>query len=232
MRELSVGFSTEPRRQNVSGIASADWYTRFCRAHKLSGYRACSTRAKHRTAGEREANLVAFFKGTNLRVDGTEGVKTFAVPGYLAAMDLVWSTAGGVARKYRDSPERVANLDESYMAEQERATACAPTGARHVNCAGGGQPQSVTVLSGATLTGVPLPDVFLWEGTCASTNALKYAPANCGAITRPDGYMMTAQGWIKVLEKLRGDIPGARKYAGFGLRSAARVTRTHAPQAA
>lgn len=227
-----MGFSTEPPRQNASGIASADWYDRFCRTYVLSGYRACSTRAKHRTQGEREGNLRAFFNGTKLRVDGTEGVKTFDVPGYIATMDLVWSTAGGVARKYRDHPERVANVDESYMSEQERATACAPKGARHVNCVGGGQPQSVTVLSGATLTGGPLPDIFLWEGTCSTTNALKYAPANCGAITRPDGYMMTWQGWVKVLNKLRDDIPGARKRAGFGLRSAARVTRTHAAQAA
>jgi len=213
---------SEPPRQNASGIASADWYDRFCRTYKLSGYRACSTRAKHRTAGEREANLTAFFNGTNLRVEGADGVKTFAVPGYVATMDLVWSNKGGVARRYRDHPERVANFDESYMSEQERATACAPSGARHVSCQGGGQPPPVSVLSGATLTGYAFADIFLWAGTYGTQNPLKYAPANCGAITRPDGYMMTWEGWVKVLEKLREDIPGACKRAGFAPHAAAR----------
>ena len=165
-------------------------------------------------------------------MEGVDGVKTFAVPGYIATMDLVWSTAGGVARRYRDHPERCGNLDESYMSEHERATACAPQGARHVNCAGGGQPQPVTVLSGATLTGELFPDIFLWAGVCGATNPLKHAPANCGAITRPDGYMMTWEGWVKVLDKLRNDIPGARERAGFPPRSAARVTRARAAQAA
>jgi len=151
----------------------------------------------------------AFFKGTKMVVPGPEGDKTFDLPGYEAAMDLVWSAEGtGGARRYRYHPERVANFDESYMSEHDNSKGCAPIGVRHAKRAGGGQPQSVTVLSGATLSGYIFDDVFAWAGTCTSVNALKYAPAGSVAITRPDGYMMTVEGWLKVLEHLRTQVPG------------------------
>jgi hypothetical protein len=178
--------------------------------YELSGKRAVGARAKYRTAAESEANLTAFFKGTKLPIDGAEGVKVFDVEGYEDAMELTWSTdAAGVAQKYANHPERMASLDESYMNEHDNSKGCAPKNAKHVGRLGGGQPPPVTVLSGATLSGYFLPDIFLWEGVCASVNALKYAPEDCGAITRPDGYMMTWDGWVKVLEHLRQHIPGA-----------------------
>ena len=156
--------------------------------------------------------MTAFFQGTKLPIDGADGVKVFEIEGYEDAMQRAWSTDGAdTERRYGNHPERMASLDESYMNEHDNSTGCAPKNAKHVGRLGGGQPQPVTVLSGATLSGYILPDIFLWEGVCASVNALKYAPLDCAAITRPDGYMMTWEGWIKVLEKLRDNIPGVRR---------------------
>ena len=151
----------------------------------------------------------AFFQGTRVTVPDGDGFKTFDLPGYEAAMDLMWSAdASGAPRKYRDHPERVANFDESCMSEQDNSIGCAPSGVQHAGRTGGGQPASVTVLSGATLSGHFFPDIFAWEGTCSDKNALKYAPPGCAALTRPDGYMMTAAWWLDVLKYLREQVPG------------------------
>jgi hypothetical protein len=204
-------------------MATRDWYNRWCAKYKLSGYRAIGSRAKHRNAAECERNVKAFFQGCKMTVPGVDGDKTFDLPGYEAAMDLPWTTeASGAVRRYRDYPARVANFDESYMSEHDNSTGCAPVGARHVGRMGGGQPQSVTVLSGATLSGHIFDDIFCWEGTCTSVNALKYAPPGSAAITRPDGYMMTGEGWLKVLEHLRTQVPGEFACPGLRPRGAAR----------
>jgi hypothetical protein len=218
-----LGFCIEALRQNASGCASKDWYARFCKSYRLSGARHVNTRTKNRSAAETKAAIQAFFKGTTLTVEVPDGVKTFNLPGYEAAVDRVWwEEASGAKHTYRTHPERMGNLDEALLAELAGAKACAPTGARHVNCQGGGQPQSVTVLSGATLAGDNFDDVFAWEGTCTSVNAMKYAPGECRAITRPDGYMMTWEGWLKVLENLRAQVKGALAQEGFGRRTSAR----------
>jgi hypothetical protein len=101
--------------------------------YELSGKRAIGARAKYRSAAESEANMVAFFKGTKLPIDGAEGVKIFDIEGYEAATNRVWSTdAAGVAQKYKDHPERMASLDESYMNEHDNSAGCAPKNAKHV----------------------------------------------------------------------------------------------------
>ncbi len=156
-------------------------------------------------------------------MEGPEGVKTFDLPGYEAAMDLPWSTAAdGSVRYYRDHPERGGNVDEAYLAEQLNAHGCAPIGGKHAPSPAGAQPQSVTVLSGATLSGFHFADVFCWEGTCTYKNPLKGLPADVRAITRTDGYMMTWYTWKYVLESLAEQIPGAWRVRGLGRRAGAR----------
>lgn len=154
----------------------------------------------------------AFFLGTTIEIETPEGLKKYKLPGYLEMLDLVWAPDGaGGGETYRGHPERIANLDETYLGALDCATGVAPKGARHAATLGEIAEKPITALCGATLSGYHFSDLFVFQGKFWTVNCMLKAAPGCRAYARPDGYMMTGAVWKEVLKAYAEMIPGACK---------------------
>lgn len=159
--------------------------------------------------GETERSVANFFDGVKVSIKGT----VVDCPGYLELLQETCDSRDPSAPvKYKDAPHRIASGDEVLVGCSSRLHACAPKGARRNHCQKMTNSDNVTCFSWCTFTGQHGAEHFIVQGKETSVN---FIPDNAYAISRPDGYFMTADIFEKLLRSVADRIEGSRAQGGL-----------------
>ena len=191
--------------KGFGGVASRDWYNRFSAAKRLSDH-SCKQRSKYRTMAEKEFCVRNFFNGVDIVVGEGADAKTFHLEGFLEALNTVCDTETG--ETYRERRDRQGNSDESNIVDDNDTVGCAPVGAKHVYCEGDVAEDGITILSTFLADGTEIPDFYISMGTYWTENWLKYAEPGSKGFKRADGYFITWEVFMLVLDEMKNMIPG------------------------
>jgi hypothetical protein len=158
---------------------------------------------------ETKEGILNFFNGAKETVEVDGVLVEVRQPGYLELLDRPYAvTDGGMELRYRNSPERMGNLDESYLCALSVKRGVTAKGQKMAGAQGGGHVQPITFIGGLTFTGRPLIEGYITQGKHINKTICAKAHPTAIHAYRPDGYVMTPPLMKNLLATVAENVPG------------------------